>query len=60
MAALLQNTKHHNLHKRANMETVSSAVKADIGRNAVFGCQRVKRLNISGLMNVATFAKLPE
>ena len=31
MACALQKPQHHNLNKRANMQTVSGAIKADIG-----------------------------
>jgi hypothetical protein len=58
MAASLQNAKHHDLHKRANMKAVSSAIEADINRDRMIGCQRVKSINIGGLMNKATFTKL--
>jgi hypothetical protein len=58
MAAPLQDAKHHDLHKRANMKAVSGAIKTDIGRDRMIGRQRVKSVNIGGLMNIATLAKL--
>ena len=40
------------------MKAVSGAIETDIGRDRMIGRQRVKRVNIGGLMNIATLTKL--
>ena len=55
MAGFLQNTEHHYLDQRPDMQTVRRAIKSDIGRYAAFTRHLVEIVNIRGLMHVATF-----
>ena len=52
----LQNAQHHDLHKRTNMQAVSCAIKADIGRNNLFGGALIQTQITGDLVNITAFS----
>jgi hypothetical protein len=41
------------------MEAVRSAIKSNVGWNGMICCQRIKRVNIGCLMDIATLTEMP-
>ena len=51
MAGTLQRAQHHNLHERADMQAVGSAVEPDIGRDDLLRCLFLQAFEAGRLMN---------
>ena len=55
MARLLQDAEHHDLHERADMQTIGGAVKANVSRKASFPSGGIQAFKIGRLMHIAAF-----
>jgi hypothetical protein len=56
---LLQAAEHHDLHQTADVEAWRGCVEADVTGDDLFLRQRVERLRVRQLMDVAALVEQP-